>query len=225
MKLVFSDILTNAFAGHLDDVHIALPGLITSYDYKTKKAQVQPTIKKVFVDGVKVSMPIISDVPVLWPGTSQGVLHFEIKAGTDPCLIIFSERSLENWLSSEPTQILEPGDPRQFHLSDAICIPGLFSFANPGKVAGTGKGMELLWLTAGMTIDDSGLIQLGNANTSLMAILTDLISLLTDMVSGSNWIGNSGAPVQLLTLANDLNILTSMQTKVNQLLQPTSEGL
>jgi len=220
MEYVFPDILKQAIEGHLDTIHTAIPGYITAYDYTTKKASVQPAIKRVFADNTQLKLPIITNVPVVWPGTSKGVLHFEITPGKDSCLLVFSERSLENWLSTDPTSgDTEPGDPRQFSLADAICIPGLFSLSSPGKVGTTGKGVELLWDKGSISIDDSNKIGIKNDQQTMYDILVDIQALLNDIVSNSNWIGNMGAPVQFIPYATDHSKVTQLQTKISNLLQ------
>lgn len=219
MELIFADVLKTAMAAHLDDIHTAIPGLITAYDYITKKASVKPTIKKVFDNGQSLEMPVITNVPVIFPGTSKGVLHFEITPGSDGCLIVFSERSLENWLSNDSTTVSDPGDPRQMDLSDAICIPGLFSLQTPGYTSAQGIGCELLWKNGIISIDDSSLIGIKNTQTSLYSILTDIQALLNDIVSNTNWIGNMGAPVQFIPYTADAAKVSALNTKISNLLQ------
>ena len=176
----------------MDNIHTALPGVITAYDYTTKKASVQPTIKKIFENGEKLTMPIITNVPVIFPGTSKGVIHFEITPGQDTCLIVFTERSLENWLSSDPTQSAEPGDPRQMDLSDAVCIPGLFSLASPGKVANTGSGLEIINENGYINLLNDGTMEL-NGNTKSFVTHAELDSALQTFITALNTHTHSAA--------------------------------
>lgn len=158
-----SDLLKQSFDCLMSSVHTAIPGTIESYDYKKKQAKVKPLIKQEFEGGEKLDYPVIANVPVIFPGSSDFILHYPLKKG-DGVLLIFSERSLENWLSSRGTA--ETGDGRKFSLSDAIAIPGLFSFNNTGKVA-SGNKLEMLYKDAKIEIDDSGTITL-NGNLEVL---------------------------------------------------------
>lgn len=115
----------------------AMPGTIGSFDPATQRATVQPGIRMKVVQGAtvtQVDLPPVQDVPIVMPYGFAGnvLLTHPIKAG-DPCLIVISDRSMENFLQSgsadnaETEQSLEPTTPRAHHLSDAICIPGLIA--------------------------------------------------------------------------------------------------
>ena len=113
----------------LANLHTCIPGHFESYDAATQKASVKPLLKREFKDGESLEYPVINAVPVVWPGTKEGILSFPINKG-DGCLLIFSERSIDSWLSSGG--IVSPGDRRKHSLSDAIAIPGLFAFNEAG---------------------------------------------------------------------------------------------
>ncbi len=130
MNQEFSSVLKNTVDNLLSGIHTVLPGKIESYDPTLKKVSVKPLIQKVF-ETETLSLPVISDVPIVMPGTNEMIISLPIKKG-DGCLVLFSERSLEAYMSSNLADV-EPQDPRRFSLSDAICIPGLFTFFSPGK--------------------------------------------------------------------------------------------
>lgn len=138
MNKQLSDILNSSFQAYMSNVHTALPGKIESFDPTTNKASVLPLIKKKFENGEVLNMPIISNVPVVFPSTQKGGIVFPISKG-DGCLILFSERSLEQFLSGGVSEV-EPGDPRKFSMTDGICLPGLYPFGSPGT---TGNGVDL----------------------------------------------------------------------------------
>lgn len=141
MRNQLYDILKKSFNSFIGNMHTALPGRIESYIPAQKKANVKPLIKKKINNLQILPLPVITNVPVVFPGTNNAVLSFPLNPG-DGCLIIFSERSMERFLSSVGEDV-EPQDPRRFSLTDAICIPGLFPFPQPGKT-GTGTSVELL---------------------------------------------------------------------------------
>jgi len=111
----------------LEHVRTALPGRIESYDWKSRKASVQPTVKEVYSDGQKLSLPLIPNVPVVWPHGERCSLEMPLKRGSG-VLLIFSARSLDGWLEGKG-EARDPEDPRMHHLSDAFAVPGLYPWA------------------------------------------------------------------------------------------------
>lgn len=153
MRQQFYDILRLAFNSFMDGVHTCIPGSIQSFDPLTKKASVKPLVQKKF-ENETLSYPVITNVPVVFPGTKDVVLSFPLSAG-DGCLILFSEVSLERYLSSAGEEV-EPGETRKFALSDAVCLPGLFPFGSPGAV-GDGLALQVKYKTTEIRIDDTGI--------------------------------------------------------------------
>ena len=128
-------ILQDAIRAQLLDVHTCLPAKIEKYEASTQKANVQVLLKRKYeADAEAVNLPVINSVPVQWPSANQGksYIHLPLKAG-DLGVVIFSERSIDLWLSGDsgdPGKILDPQDPRIFDLSDAIFIPGVLPFVH-----------------------------------------------------------------------------------------------
>lgn len=154
MRQTLSDTINRAIFSFLNNVYTAMPGIIQSYDPTKKKAEIKPAIKK-NAGNESLSYPIITDVPVIFPANKDGGIIYSISAG-DGCLLIFSCESMENYLSSKILSEVEPGDKRKFSLTDAICIPGLFTFGNPGKTS-TITGSELIYKTFKVTLDLTGI--------------------------------------------------------------------
>ena len=145
----------------MSGIHTCLPGRIEKYDATKKKASIQPLIKIKFKKQTEyTSMPIINNVPVQFPCTRKSLIHFPLERG-DGCLLLFSERSLEKYLNTVITKESEPQDPRKFALSDAIAIPGLFSFSDTGKIASDTSAMEIMY--------DDGYVNIqGNSNFAVL---------------------------------------------------------
>ena len=116
--------------GRLKDLHTCLPGIIASFDPDTQTASVQPAIQRIFTEKGAVNLPLCVDVPVAFPGGGDFFLTFPVKAG-DECILMFSERAIDNWHASGGTQT--PSEYRLHDLSDGIAIVGLNS--QPHKLA------------------------------------------------------------------------------------------
>lgn len=117
------------------DVHTSLPGIIIEFDPAARTATVQPAIQRVFVahDGEQkpMNLPPCVDVPVYFPSGGGFELTFPVAKG-DHCLLIFSERCIDNWFSSGSVE--PPDDYRQHDLSDAFAFVGFSPLGNKGSV-------------------------------------------------------------------------------------------
>jgi len=120
------DALNIYFDNKLDMIHTLIPGRIEKYyGHDQRKAEVKPVIKTKTHEGIVIETPSIDNVPVIFPGSKLFSFLYPIKKG-DGCLIGFCESSIGNFLDGQ--SISEPEDLSRFSLTDAICIPGLWSF-------------------------------------------------------------------------------------------------
>ncbi|MGB0907415.1 MAG: Gp138 family membrane-puncturing spike protein [Maricaulaceae bacterium] len=102
-------------------------GQIISFDPMCQSALVQLGIQ-MNLNGTLVDVAPIPDVPVVFPMAGQRGLSYPVRQG-DQCLVVFADRAIGRWLDRGGT--VDPEDTRIKHLTDAICIPGLSSCANP----------------------------------------------------------------------------------------------
>ena len=120
------EVFRSALDARLGDVHVAIPARVESYDSGSNRISAQPLIRRGVIneDGERVAerLPIITEVPVIFPGSGGIRIKFPISTG-DNVLLIFSESSLDKWLSRGGD--VDPLDDRRNSLSDAIAIPGL----------------------------------------------------------------------------------------------------
>jgi hypothetical protein len=122
-------------------MHTAIPGIVSKYDPSKPSVEVQPAVKKIYYNGTELSFPVIVSVPIIFPRTKKFHLSFPIEKG-DGVLIIFSERSIEEFLQNGVEST--PTNSRIFALTDAIAIPGLFGFGKGSKII-DGTKMELIF--------------------------------------------------------------------------------
>lgn len=112
----------------------ALPGIIQSFDADKMTVVVQPALKGVVAkkDGTAeaVNLPLLPDVPVVFPSGGGCTLTFPIAEG-DECLVVFSSRCIDGWWQSGGIQL--PMEPRMHDLSDGFAILGPKS--QPRKIA------------------------------------------------------------------------------------------
>ncbi|MDE1483456.1 Gp138 family membrane-puncturing spike protein [Xenorhabdus bovienii] len=116
-------------------LYVALPCIIQSFNADAVTVTAQPAIRwKVTNSEGKtesVALPLLVDVPVIFPRGGGVTLTFPVKAG-DECLVIFADRCIDYWWQNGGVQ--EPVDPRQHNLSDGFAIVGPQSQAK--KISG-----------------------------------------------------------------------------------------
>jgi hypothetical protein len=132
-----AEVLEAATAAMAAGLHVSLPGRIVKWDAQKQRADVKPCIKRAFYGeddarGVE-SLPVVASVPVIFPGSGGYRMTFPIHAGDtdgDACLLVFSDGSLDRWLSGTGGEV----DPEVDHghiLADAVAFVGLRPFGAP----------------------------------------------------------------------------------------------
>lgn len=212
------DIFRNSVLSVLSGVNTSLPGIIVDYDPSTNKATIQPALNKNYVSGVK-PMPILENVPVMFPGGSNFNITFPLKKG-DYVLLIFVQRSMDLWLSVGGQ--VTPNDPRKFDISDAIAIPGLQPFT--GDFSNTsGINFEISFGGSKISISPTGEIQIktdstvaiGTTTTELLNIVSQLMTLLQGAtVMGTAFGGplNPAFTAQVALIQTQLDAITGVIT-------------
>lgn len=170
----------------LNNLHMAMPAAIISYDYNVQKASVQPLLNKVWTDGTITPYPILENIPVVFPRAGGGGITFPVIEG-DTCLLLFIERSIDLWKTIGGQ--VSPNDSRKFDLSDAVAIMGLFPF-NQTSTADNNTDMLLTYANSKIRIKQNGdiviesasNIAIGTSTTELLNIVSQLMGLLTGAV-------------------------------------------
>lgn len=192
-----SEALRLSVKSELNNVHTAMPGNIISYDYKTQKARIQPSIRRVYLNGVTQDMPILNAVPIIFPRSGDSFISFPVNEG-DSCLIIFCERSIDQWVTQGGQ--VTPIDPRQFNPSDAVAIMGLYPFSdaiplqNNDDFVISHAGSTITIKSDGeIDIKTAGKVAIGTPTTEVLQVLSTLMTYL------------QGAAVTGTTLGGPLN--------------------
>jgi hypothetical protein len=124
---------------YFTQIHTSFPGVVMEYDAKTRRATVQPSLKRRAGNKEYIPLPLLIDVPVQFPGNKKWTIHFPLEKG-DEVAVYFSERAIEAWKDVGQDGIEDP-DPRRFDLCDAYCVPGL----QPQEfIAAEEKGLQII---------------------------------------------------------------------------------
>lgn len=129
-------VITTAIQTHQKETHVAMPGIVETFDAVAQTASVQPAINRVFKikEGTEIklvpsALPLLIHVPVIFPRGGGFSMTFPVANG-DECLLVICDRAISNWHTEGG--IKDPSSKRFNALSDAVAIPGLSSI--PSKV-------------------------------------------------------------------------------------------
>lgn len=165
------------------DLRVSMPARVEKYDDATQLADVQPLLKESYVDeeGERAiaRLPVITNVPVVFPGGGGMRITFPVRAG-DTVMLVFSDRSIDSWLAQggEAT----PEDERRHHLSDAVAWPGLHPNTAPWN------GAEENVVTLGDDTSASDFVALA---TATRAEITELRNTVDALVTKFNTHGHN----------------------------------
>ena len=132
------------------NIWTAMPGIVTAVDLAAQTVSVQPAIQGVVSnpDGTTqtVNLPLLVDVPIVWPRAGGFALTFPIAVG-DEVLVVFGARCIDSWWQSGA--VGAPAEARMHDLSDGFAI--LAPTSQPKKFANVSSTNVQLRDTAGTT--------------------------------------------------------------------------
>lgn len=128
MNKTQAQVLKDAIRASLLGVNTAIPAKVTSVDVAGGKCDAQPVIRRKFASGEVVELPVITNIPIAQLRAGKAFVSVPLHVG-DYVLLIFSQRSIDLWLTSGGS--VDPKDPRSHALSDAIAYPGVYPFSDP----------------------------------------------------------------------------------------------
>jgi hypothetical protein len=194
-------------------INTCMPGEIVSFDSGMQTAIVQPGIQQKIIDNGEIiyrNLPQIINVPVVFPTAGGFALTFPVKPG-DPCLLVFGQRAIDNWLDHGGVQPPEQDIPgaRHHDLTDAFAIIGVLP--NPDALGA--------WNTAGaelrnrarnnrVTVENDK-IEIVSGPTSITVNLDGTVSILAPT--------SMSIITPLLTVTGDLAVTGYVQDGVRKM--------
>jgi hypothetical protein len=174
----------------VSSIWTALPGIVSAVNLAANTVSVQPAIQGAVTDASgnvsNVNLPVLVDVPIVFPSAGGFSLTFPIVAG-DEVLVIFSSRCIDTWWQSGG--IGKQAEARMHDLSDGFAIAGIKSQAT--KIANISNSSVQLRNNDGSTfveIDGSGNITLKSA--TLITLDSPLVQMTGDLnVAGDSLAG------------------------------------
>ena len=168
---MINDLISDHINNDLSEIHTNFPAKVLKYDAEKQCVDIQPLIKRRFRDDTTISMPVIHNVPIIFPFGGGALFSFPIKEN-DIVLVICCERSIDKWLSGDGSET-DPEDTRKFNISDAIAIPGLCTLSknsNPDA-----KKLVLKYIKGNISIDENSSIVIASDSSLTINTNEDII--------------------------------------------------
>lgn len=210
--------------GRQVSIWTALPCIVENVNFTAMTCEAQPTIQGVIQDQngtlTPIDLPLLLDVPIVFPSAGGFILTLPLKAG-DEVLVVFASRCIDAWWQSGGSKNL-PMEARMHDISDGFAIPGPRSQPNV---------LENISSTKAQLRNDAGTVFFGvgdkfsmtNATTDLKSIMTDLESLLNTFMGVLAGFAGGGSPVTQASLqapaATAVTSLAALLVKINALLE------
>jgi hypothetical protein len=196
-----NEVLQAAIDYNLGNIYTCLPGIVQSFNAKKGTVEVKPSIKKLLADGKTMDLPVLKDVPIVMPQTSQGGLSLPISSG-DGVLIMFSQRSIDAWKAGKTDS--KPNSTRKFSISDAFAIPGTIPATERSLLKKTYNGASVLSgnkLFIGNPnspkVGSGSPLGMGNTNVDLISMLIQILDLLDRIIKPGALMAAGTYPVAL----------------------------
>lgn len=200
-----------SFEGAQAGMWTAIPAIVTEVNLAAQTLSAQPAIqgRNEAPDGSlsSVNLPLLVDVPIVWPRGGGFALTFPISVG-DEVLIVFSARCIDAWWQSG--KINPPAENRMHDLSDGFAI--LAPTSQPKKLSGVSGSSVQLRNNSGSTfveIDNSGNVNISANSVNITGnviingamtqsggpLVTNSVTFATHVHSGVNPGGSNTGPV------------------------------
>ncbi len=144
-----------------------LPGRIEGYNAEAGTCSVLPLVRRKGKATAATSRPVLTGVPVMWPGGGGAQVRWPLAAG-DECVILFASADTSGWRRSGGEA--DPASERRFALSDAVVLP-------LGRQGGTPDVI--------IEVQAGGKVRIANGSVELVdALLQVLNAVFTGKVTG-----------------------------------------
>lgn len=220
-RLKLRQLMVEYFRELSGELRVCLPASIHKFDTDTQLASVQPLLKRRFYgQRESVLLPIVNNVPLIYPRTSTAMIRLPVSQG-DLVTLIFADRSLEAWINGDGTAA-DTQDVRQHHLTDAYAILGGYPRGNAADW--TNPDALEIEVAAGTKITigngDDELLQIASdAFGSLKSLCQQMSSALAAMelitVVAPSGGGTTGVPLNAATFATIKAQVDNLATDVN----------
>jgi len=172
----------------LIETRTSFPAVIDTFDSETQTASVQPLIKATVRNGDVVSLPVLVDVPILFPRAGGFSVTFPVKAG-DELLVTCCDRDFSVWMQQGGQQ--KPDSTEIHTLSSAVGVLGLYNqmnvlsdFSTSGMVLRSDDDATKITIENGKITVDAAQLEVNAPTTTLNA------TAFTVNAAATTWVGD-----------------------------------
>ena len=195
----FTEFFDQIFASYLKRMNTGMPGIIDKFDREKRRAKVQVALKVLLDDGTEISRSPIVDVPVIFPGTGDYMLWFDLQKG-DTVWLKFSQSGLTQF--KETFKESQPDIAAKFREMDAVAEAG-FGPLEMTPARSRGVSLQKNDGTSHVSINDDEVI--AERNGHKVQINDNEVS----MIRGSNFIRMNNNGIQIGVGSQVLNLTQS----------------
>ena len=182
--MIDSDSIRRYVESHIrQNVSTSIPAEIVSIDdYSTDQTiAVRPLIDRLYEDGAVLKPSVVYSVPVVFPSGGGGLISFPL-AVSDTVLVVFSMRSIDEWVNSDGKG-QTPLDNRHHHRSDAIAIPGIFTKSS--NLAPSATDVEVKFKNMSVKLEPDNTLTLDNGTSNVVLNGSDVTITGNLVVTGT----------------------------------------
>lgn len=204
-----SDAIMSMIDKGIGDIHTAIPGTVVSYNPTTQISSIRANVKRLLND-ILVDIPVINNVPVVWPRVGTAWIHMPLVEGSQ-VLLVFCERSIDTWKTSGGQY--DPGDVRRHHLTDAVAIPGCYPFSQP-MLDVDADAVQIVNGLADIRLYSGGTFKFGNKAIDLLSLFdqalaqASALATQTAAITVNTAVGPSSPP-------NNAAAITAIQVQID----------
>lgn len=172
-----------------NNLRVAIPGIIQSYNATTQTASVQLAImEKINMSGNLTweNISTLVDVPIMFPRGGGFSITFPVTKGTE-CLVIFSDMCIDGFWQSGGVGNLQP-DKRRHDLSDGLAI--ITGISQPNKLTNVSTANLQIRSDDGGTLVDIAKGSIGLTATNVAINSTNVT------IAGKNFLSHTHSGVQ-----------------------------
>jgi hypothetical protein len=184
--MTLDELIARAVRKAAQDIRVAMPARIISYDAGTRLARVQILVADKTEDGNTIPQPVITDVPVFMPIGGGAAITTPISAG-DTGIVHFADQDIGGFAVDGDTS--EPDTDRRHSLSDGMFVPGQGTgAADPTNVTISFGGATIIITPGGdVNIDSPGDVTInaaGGVNINSATLEHNGVNIGDDHVHG-----------------------------------------
>lgn len=174
----WSEVIEASFDDYIGRFFTAVPGVVVEYHATTQTVDITAGVTIPYETATGEvgydAIPMLHNVPVVFPGAGAHSITFPIKQG-DTMLLVVCNCDISGWKRSPSGAAVDPKSAHRNHISDAVAIPGLRILKKSIKPAPPSDGMVIT----------SPVLRLGSAAASQAVVVQSALDAFVAALQAS----------------------------------------